>query len=192
MTKMPRYHVKGMWASSIYWNHTSSKVIVGGKCQMTDETRVDIDPETGWSRAVIQLMAQAINKARSRNPKSWTLYPQGDSVVLHIGKRSACVLHPTTVELFVNVNTVERLNLGEMGVTTKARQAQDFPGTGWMRFPIENAPEVIELVTKNHLDAIEAVAKNAANKNFRSLFRSDLLAKLNQAGGVTISRPPTS
>jgi hypothetical protein len=158
---------------------------------MAESKLPDIDPETGWSRSIIQLMARAISTARNRNPKSWTVYANGDSVILHIGKRSACIMRPKDVELFVNVNAVDRMKLEYLGVTTKARKADDYPGTGWMTFPIEHALEVVEHIRKTHLDEIEAIAKNAANKNLRTRFRSDLLQKLNDIGDVSISGPPT-
>lgn len=149
----------------------------------------DIDPETGWSRAVIRLMAQAVSKARSRKAKSWALFSVDGTPRLNIGKRNVCEMYPDHIEFFINVRAVDRMGLSHLGVTTEAKPVRDFPEGGTMTFPRSATPDIVPRVQKIYLDTIYDLARLETLPRFRERHDEGLRSKLNEVGGVNITSP---
>jgi hypothetical protein len=180
---------------TVNWGLESLRHEFGAKHRsfmMTYLPAPDIDPRTGWSRAAILLMERAVCAARKSNQLSWTLYPIDGAPVLHVGKRSVCVLGQERVELFVDVYDVEKLDLRHLDVRITPRPVRDFPRSGMMDFPVSSAAEVIGLVEETHLKTVRAFARIKADPNRGRLYVESLRLKLNEVGGVNIPRPYNS
>lgn len=158
---------------------------------MANDLYEDIDPETGWSRAAIWLMAEAISKARP-NPKSWALFSIDGIPRLNIGKRNVVEMYPDRVDLWANVSPMQRLKLGGHGVRLMRdpEPARHFPDGGTISFPIGEAREIVPALSEPFLKAMAHLSDRLETlPKFHQMHDECLRLKLNEVGGVDIKSP---
>lgn len=163
-------------------------VITEGEMSMTEKNTADIDPDTGWSRAVARQIERSVRIAGPKTD-SWAIMDGHPGVHVNIGQRNAIEMDDHYVRLLIDI---KYFSLDKLSPTTRCLDWRDnnedkSPRLRKVEFSVMKAVRELRRMRTGHEMAVRLVSDKKTP--FREQHVESLTAQLERIAGLSFPRP---
>ena len=164
-----------------------------GEDAVEQEDRPMIDPETGWNRLMVELVARSIHVAHEINPNSWLLDHTHGGILLKVGFVNILIIRSSGAHEVVlskdaiDLNDVESIS----GVDVDPSKAH--VSRPWALFLEVSSKSLEEVLERFHAAQTEAVERSASGVKTRlqgwDRHKTELRDEIERIVGTSIPQP---
>lgn len=151
-----------------------------------------IDPETGWSRPMVELLSRSIRAANEIHPSSWCIHSWGTEPIVAVEFINIGSIGPTIpYELIVSTDELDKQQ--SLLVSTYKQPTRVFSGRPWaayLHIPRDQLQTVLVSLEAAHLLAVQRLAGSVRSKAMRwKWHRDDVSVEFERIAGIPIPQP---